>query len=78
MDPAEPNIPHADAPPEPKPPPRVERDVNGLVARVDQLDAELETVNALLLMQAFAFGALIGIVILQARKLTELANAFAG
>jgi hypothetical protein len=72
-----------DSQPEPREqPPRAVRDleraVNGLVAGADQQAAELHALNALFLVQAFAFGALAAIVFLQGRKITELTGALAG
>ena len=54
------------------------RDVNGLVASVDQLHAELRHQAIVGLTLAFAFGALAGIVLLQGRRLTLLEDALAG
>jgi hypothetical protein len=63
-------------------PPRAVRDleraVNGLVAGADQQAAELHALNALFLVQAFAFGALAAIVFLQGRQIKELTGALAG
>lgn len=54
------------------------RDVTALVATVDQHSAELDTLNAILMLTIFAFGALAGIVFLQSRQLRELSDAVAG
>jgi hypothetical protein len=51
---------------------RLERDVNGLVARADQVDAELHAIDLTLVLLAFAFGALAGLVYLQAKELRAL------
>jgi hypothetical protein len=51
------------------------RDVTALVATVDQHSAELDTLNAILMLTIFAFGALAGIVFLQARTIRELNDA---
>jgi hypothetical protein len=51
------------------------RDVTALVATVDQHSAELDTLNAILMLTIFAFGALAGIVFLQARAIRELNDA---
>jgi hypothetical protein len=54
------------------------RDVTTLVATVDQHSAEIDMLNRELLIFAFAFGALAGLVFLQHRNLKELAGAVAG
>lgn len=54
------------------------RDVAALVATVDQMSAELESLNLVVLMTAFAFGALAGIVYLQGHQLKELHGALGG
>lgn len=54
------------------------RDVAALVATVDQHSAELDTLNRELLIWAFAFGALAGLVFLHHRTLKDLTDAVAG
>jgi hypothetical protein len=69
--------PHADAPEDAsEPSKRLERDVSALVATVDQHSAEIDALDITVLLLAFAFGALAGIVYLHARQLSELADAF--
>ena len=57
---------------------KLHRTVHGLLARVDQQSEELEAINALMLVIAFACGALAGIVFLQGRQIKELTGALAG
>jgi hypothetical protein len=54
------------------------RDTQALTATIDQHSAELDAINAVLLLQAFAFGVLAAIVFMQGRKITELADALTG
>lgn len=54
---------------------RLEETVSALVASVDQQHAELESLNVIVLLTAFAFGALAGIVFLQGRQIRELTSA---
>lgn len=56
---------------------RLERDVNGLAARVDQLDSEVRALDITVVLIAFAFGALAGLLYLQARQLSEVRDALA-
>lgn len=52
----------------------LERDVGGLTAGYDQLEADLHSHWAVMLVLAFALGSLAAIVFLQGRKLKELSG----
>jgi hypothetical protein len=78
-EPAEPQNPPTgpDTPPEPAEAPhggarRLERDVNGLLARADQVDAEIHALDITVVLIAFALGALAGLVFLQSKELRAL------
>lgn len=57
---------------------RLERDVSALISTADQLGAEIHALDITLVLFAFAFGALAGLVYLNSREIRELADALPG